>query len=138
MLPASTELPNSVAVPSVGGSSPVSIFMVGGLAAAVGAEEAEDLAALDRQRDVVHGGEVPEAPRQALGVDRDLRLAGRAGRDRQLGMPAALLLGQQRDEALLEILGARSAAISSAGVPVASTLPSSIATIQSHCCASSM
>ena len=28
MLPASTELPNSVAVPSVGGSSPVSIFMV--------------------------------------------------------------------------------------------------------------
>ena len=28
MLPASTELPNSVAVPSVGGSSPVSIFIV--------------------------------------------------------------------------------------------------------------
>src|SRR6476620_3190933 len=28
MLPASTELPNSVAVPSVGGSRPVSIFMV--------------------------------------------------------------------------------------------------------------
>ena len=28
MLPASTDLPNSVAVPSVGGCSPVSIFIV--------------------------------------------------------------------------------------------------------------
>ena len=50
-----------------------------GLAAAVGAEEAEDLAALDRQRDVVDGGEAAEAARQAVGFDGDLRLARRRG-----------------------------------------------------------
>ncbi len=55
-----------------------------GLAAAVRAEKAEDLAALDRQGDVVDRGEVAEATRQAVGFDGDLRLFGRTRRDHEL------------------------------------------------------
>ena len=63
--------------------------------------------------------------------------AARGGID-QLGVAPALLLGQQRDEALLEIAACPCAPSAPRGVPVASTRPASIATIQSHCCASSM
>ncbi len=77
----------------------------GRLAAAVGAEEAEDLAALDRQGDVVDRHEVPEAAGQALGVDGDFG-AGLARRDGELGVAAALFLRQQRDEALLQVVRA--------------------------------
>ena len=42
----------------------------GGLAAAVGAEKSEDLAALDAEVDVVDGGEVAELLGQAVRLDR--------------------------------------------------------------------
>ena len=47
-----------------------------GLAAAVGAEEAEDLAALDPEADVIDGGEIAEPARQTFGED-GRRAAGR-------------------------------------------------------------
>src|SRR5215471_6499999 len=43
-----------------------------GLAAAVRAQKAEDLAALNRQGDVVNRGEVAEAASQTVGFDGDL------------------------------------------------------------------
>ena len=78
------------------------------LAAAVGAEEAEDLAALDREIHLVHRHEVAEPARQVPGVDGRLAAVGLdARRNGQLRCRfAALLLGQQGDEGLFQVLGA--------------------------------
>ena len=77
MLPASTELPNSVAVPSVGGSRPVSIFMVVDLPQPF---EPRKPKISPRSIDSVTWStavKVAEALRQAVRLDGDLRLAGR-------------------------------------------------------------
>src|SRR5690606_19493003 len=73
------------------------------LAAAVRAEEAEDLAAPDPEADVVDGDELAEALRQILGLDRDLRArADLARRDRHGFVSPPLLLREERDEGGLE------------------------------------
>ena len=60
-----------------------------GLAAAVRAQEAEDLAALDAEVDVAHRGEITEAARQAFGLHGRLATKIRQGRDDQgLGLAA--------------------------------------------------
>ncbi|MCY1417919.1 hypothetical protein D9M71_334650 [compost metagenome] len=77
----------------------------GGLAAAVGAEEAEDFPALDAEADVVHRDEIAEAAGQVVGLDGDA-VALRARRNLQFVVAAALALGQQRDERRLQRLRA--------------------------------
>ena len=49
---------------------PVSIFMVVDLAGAVGAEEAEDLALVEAEGDIVHRGEAAEPLGQARDLDQ--------------------------------------------------------------------
>ena len=86
MLPASTELPNSVAVPSVGGSRPVSIFMVVDLPQPF---EPRKPKISPRSIDRVTWStavKVPKRMRQAVRLDGDLRLAGGARRDGELGV----------------------------------------------------
>ena len=65
------------------------------LAAAVAAQEAEDLAALDAKADVVHRHEVAEAARQVLGFDGGRAVGVRARRDHQR-LAAAALVGRQQ------------------------------------------
>jgi hypothetical protein len=65
---ASTGRPNSAAFPSDGRQQPGEHLHGRRLAAAVGAEKAEDLAALDAEADVVDGGEFAEAPRQVAAL----------------------------------------------------------------------
>ena len=48
----------------------------GGLAGAVGPDEAEDLTALDAERDRVQGGEPAEFDRQILGFEQGFALSG--------------------------------------------------------------
>jgi len=55
----------------------------GGLAAAVGAEETEDLAAADGEADLVHRGEVAETQGQVVGLDGNRPAVGLAWRDAQ-------------------------------------------------------
>ena len=78
------------------------------LAAAVRAEEAEDLAARDSETDVIDGDEIAEPPRQTLRLDRR-RLVGRshARAHDDLLVQGALGLRHQRDERLVEIGFAR-------------------------------
>ena len=68
----STSWPKSQAWPSLAGKQPVSIFIVVDLAAAVGAEEAEDLTATDAEAHVVHCREVTETHGQVPRLDCDL------------------------------------------------------------------
>ena len=75
-----------------------------GLAAAVGAEEAEDLALVDAEADVLHGGEIAEAFRQVARLDGDVAIAV-ARRDVDVHVTGALGLRQERDEGGIEIGG---------------------------------
>ncbi|CAO3437987.1 hypothetical protein [Azospirillum argentinense] len=75
------------------------------LAAAVGAEEAEDLAARYAEADMVDRHETAEAHGQALRLDGDVACVPRARHDRDGLVAAALLLGHQRDEGLLQRRG---------------------------------
>ena len=78
-----------------------------GLAAAVRPEEAEDLARLNAEADVVNCGEVAEADGQILGLDhRAVHSFALARRDDQFMMAGAPFLGQKRDEGRVEILRA--------------------------------
>ena len=74
------------------------------LAAAVGAEEAKNLAARNAEADVIDRDEVAELPGQSLGLDRR-RFVGRgdARRHHDLLVQGALGLRHQRDEGLVEI-----------------------------------
>ncbi len=72
--------PNSLAYPSVAGSRPRQHLHRRRFAATVGAEEAEDLAPLDPEIDVIDRDEIAEPPRQSLGLDR-----GRLIRSRDAG-----------------------------------------------------
>ena len=83
MLPASTELPKSLAVPSVGGSRPVSIFMVVDLPQPL---EPRKPKISPRSIDSVTWSTAVKLPKRRVrpcGLDGDLRLAGRARRDRR-------------------------------------------------------
>ena len=109
-----------------------------GLAAAVRAEEAEDLAALDREADVVDGGEVAEAAGEVVRLDRRLAVDdARAAGCRSARWPARFASGSSAMKASSSVR-APVCALSSAGVPVARTRPASMATSQSNRSASSM
>jgi hypothetical protein len=73
-----------------------------GLAAAVGAQKAENLTALNPETDVVDGHEIPEASRQPTGFDRYDAIFGAAWWHDEPAVPAALALGEQRDERLFQ------------------------------------
>ena len=77
-----------------------------GLAAAVRAEKAEDLAALDGEADAVDRGEVAEAAGQVAGDDDRLAVDDAARRNLQRLVIRALLFRQQGDEGVLERRGA--------------------------------
>ena len=75
----------------------------GRLAAAVGAQETEDLAPADPEGDVVHRQEITEAHGQPPGLDGDLGIGRRHQRRHHHRMMAvADRLGQQGDEGLLQ------------------------------------
>ncbi len=75
-----------------------------GLAAAVGAEEAEDLALADRETDPIDRCEVAEAPGQALGTDGGRHVTVRGSRrHHQAPMPAAAFRGEQGNEDRLHV-----------------------------------
>src|SRR5215813_2471249 len=74
----------------------------GGLAAAVGAEEPEDFAALDAEADMVDGDEVSEAPGEAARFDRRCAAMVAPRRNGQTVMVAPLVSRQQSDEGVLE------------------------------------
>ena len=120
MSPASSGWPNSSASPSLGGSRPVSIFIVVVLPQPFEPTKAEDLAALDGEADVVDGGEIAEAAGQVARDDHRLAVADAARRNVERAVPGAPPLRQQRDEGVLDAWLRRSRALSSAGEPVAS------------------
>ena len=74
----STAWPNSQRLPLAGRQQAGQHLHGRGLAAAVGAEEAEDLAALDAEAHVVDGDEIAEAHRQIPRLDGDLAVVRRA------------------------------------------------------------
>ncbi len=76
----------------------------GGLSAPVRAEEAEDLASLDLEADVAHGGEIAEAPGKALGDDRGFALPRRARGYLQRPLRTAFARRQERDERRLQVV----------------------------------
>ena len=80
----------------------------GGLAAAVGAEKAEDFPALDAKAHLVHRDEIAETQGQVVGLDGDFRLAAGllARRDHQRAVVAALFFRQQGDEGGFQIIAA--------------------------------
>ena len=75
---ASTALPNSQACPVGGRQQAAQHLHRRRLAAAVGAEEAEDLTALDPEADMIDRNEIAESLRQAVRLDDHLLLARRA------------------------------------------------------------
>ena len=78
-----------------------------GLAAAVGAHEAEDLAALDVEAHMVDRGEVREAAGEIAGCDHPFVVELAARWNLQLVMARLQLVGQQADEGVLDRGGAR-------------------------------
>ncbi len=78
----------------------------GGLAAAVGADEPEDLAALDVEADTVDCREVAEAAGQVARSDHGL-VAGDTRRNLQPLVPGAAVLWHQRDESVFHGLRVR-------------------------------
>ena len=80
-----------------------------GLAAAVGADKAEDLAAPDVEIDMIDGGEIAEAAGQpSRGNDRRAAVVP-ARRNDQLLRASAGRFRQQGDEGVLDAVGAASA-----------------------------
>jgi hypothetical protein len=73
------------------------------LPAAVGAEESKDLAPLDPEADVIHGGESAEAPREPGRLNGGLAVGGPARGDGERPVAAPPGLGQQRDEGGVQV-----------------------------------
>ena len=74
------------------------------LAAAIGAEKAEDFAARDLEADVIDGDEIAELAREPLRLDRRrLVRRGHARTHDHLFVQGALDLGHHRDEGFIEI-----------------------------------
>ena len=84
MSPASSGLPNSSASPSLGGEQAGQHFHGRGLAAAVRAEKAEDLAALDGEVHPVDRREIAETTGEVAGDDDGLGVDGPTRRYLQL------------------------------------------------------
>ena len=80
-----------------------------GLAAAVRADEAEDLAAFDGEAHPIDGGEIAEAAGEVARDDDRLGTDDAARRDLQPLVPGARFFRQQRDECVLDGLRVRSA-----------------------------
>jgi len=81
----------------------------GGLAAAIGAKETEDLAARDLETDIVDGGKIAEAHRQVFGFDGEVRLGLlRTGWDDDLVVTATSFFRKQSNESRIEVRGTRS------------------------------
>ena len=77
------------------------------LAATVGAQKAEDLAAFDAQADMVDGGEIVETHGQTVGLDGDLlRAAVGTRRNHDVLVAPALLLRKQLDKSRFQGIGA--------------------------------
>ncbi len=76
-----------------------------GLAAAVGAQEAEDLAAPDAKAHPIDRHEIPEAHGEIARLDRDVGVvcAGRQRRDHQVAVSCAFFGRQERDERRFQI-----------------------------------
>ena len=70
-------------------------------AAAVGAQEAEDLAPADAEVDVIDGGEVAKAHGQALGLDGHIRVVHLQRRNHHRLVAALFFLGHEGDEDVL-------------------------------------
>jgi hypothetical protein len=101
MSPPATSLPEQQRLALGGRQQTGEHLHRGRLAAAVRAEESEDLAALDAEAHVVDGDEVAEALGEPFRLDDRLRQAGKARRDDQF-LVAALLLRQERNEGFFE------------------------------------
>ena len=88
-----------------------------GLATAVGAQEAEDLATVDAQIDPVNRREVAKATGEVVGFDRDLAVGVGAGRHDEFTVTFAALRRQQGDEGSLQrgALGALAQLVRGAG-----------------------
>ena len=110
----------------------------GGLAAAVGAEEAEDLAAADGEAHAVHGGEAAEPLGEVGGLDGRLPAGVHARRDLQGAATARLSPRAAARRTPPPGSRCRCVSMSWAGVPVAMTRPASMAIVQSKRWASSM
>ena len=109
----------------------------GGLAAAIRAEESEDLAAADGEAHAIDGGEAAEALREVRGLDGRLAAGVDARGDHQGPAPPSLAPGNRATNASSRLfVPVRS--INWAGVPVAMTRPASMAMVQSKRWASSM
>ena len=133
---ASTGRPSSSRSPSLDVEEAGQHLHGRGLAAAVGAEEAEDLAAPDLEADVVDGGEIAEPARQSFGDDRGRTVVGRPWRHDEVGA-RFVASGLERDDRPLP--GAAPVlAMISVVAPSASTRPASIATRRPKRSASSM
>ena len=136
MLPASTELPNSVAVPSVGGSSPVSIFMVVDLPQPF---EPRKPKISPRSIESVTLSTAVKVPKRWVRPCASIAISAVVWRGgivtslcpRRFSSGSRAMKQRSRSSVFVR-------AISSAGVPVARTRPASIATIQSQRWASSM
>jgi|GEM_PF-5855555 hypothetical protein len=137
MLPASTDWPNSVALPSVGGSRPVSIFIVVDLP-----QPLEPKKPKISPRSIVKEtwSTATKSPKRRVRPSASMAISdlppGRGGMVRST-WPERFSSGSNATKHLSRsFVPVRS--MSSAGVPVASTRPASMATIQSHCWASSI
>ena len=109
----------------------------GGLAAAIRAEEAEDLAAADGEAHAIDGGEAAEALGEVRGLDGRLAAGVHARGDHQGATPPSSAPGSSATNASSRLfVPVRS--INWAGVPVAITRPASMAMVQSKRWASSM
>ena len=128
---ASTDRAEQPRRPSLAGSRPGEHLHRRRLAAAVGAEKAEDLAALDAEGHVVDRDEVAKRIVRSRASMATAPSPAAARRDHDRPVAAPLVLRQQRDEGHLERRGRRVRA-GSPHEPVASTRPSSIATSQSN------
>ena len=78
-----------------------------GLAAAVGADKAEDLAAFDGEAHPIDGDKVAEAACQVARRDHRLGIDNPVRRDFQLGVPGPDVFRQQGDEGLFDGRGVR-------------------------------
>jgi len=102
---ASTGLPNSRASPALAGSSPGQHGR--GLAAAVRADEPEDLAAPDAEARAIHRSEIAEAAGQIAGDDDGFAGSGSAGTNDRGGAAVARFTGESGDEGILDVGGSR-------------------------------
>ena len=101
MSPGSSRFPNSRASPTLGVSSPVSIFIVVVLPLPFEPRK-PNLPALDGEVDAVDRGEVAEAAGEIAGDDDRLCVDDAAWRNLQRFVIAPLCVGKQRDERILE------------------------------------